>query len=139
MSRSAVSGRFHTISNIYLKSLNYYFRIAHFSFTAVVPLNSSDRIDYNERFKWDHPDDMVDAYSAALHKGLPYPILTVAEYLAWDEEGFGWGRAYRYAGYFSSIALWYVTNITIKKRPFLFSLLPLLRHSFHGLMSSIVT
>ena len=51
---------------------------------------------------------MVNAYEAALHKGLPYPILTVAEYLAWNEEGFGWGRTYRYAGYFSSIALWYV-------------------------------
>ena len=51
---------------------------------------------------------MVHEYDAALHKGLPYPILTVIEYLSLDEEGFGWGRIYRAAGYFSGIALWSV-------------------------------
>ena len=60
---------------------------------------------------------MVNGYEAALHKGLPYPILTVAEYLAWNEEGFGWGRTYRYAGYFSSIALWYAHAHTQKNKP----------------------
>lgn len=68
--------------------------------------NISDRIDYNERFEWKGPDDMFDAYDGALRKGLPYPILTVAEYLALDEEGFGWGRTYRKAGYYSCISLW---------------------------------
>ena len=68
--------------------------------------NASDRIDYNERFNWKKPDDMEHAYELALHKGLPYPILTVAEYFAWDEEGFSWGRTYRAAGYYSCISLW---------------------------------
>ncbi|EFX87619.1 hypothetical protein DAPPUDRAFT_42960, partial [Daphnia pulex] len=68
--------------------------------------NLSDRIDYNERFGWRGPDDMVNEYHKALHKGLPYPILTVAEYLSLNEEGFGWGRTYRQAGYYSCIALW---------------------------------
>ncbi len=51
---------------------------------------------------------MIDAFVDALHKGLPYPILTVAEYLSLNEEGFCWGKIYRKAGYFSCIALWYV-------------------------------
>ncbi|XP_057365578.1 uncharacterized protein LOC130686459 [Daphnia carinata] len=68
--------------------------------------NMSDRIDYNERFGWKGPDDMVEGYEAALRKGLPYPILTVAEYLSLNDEGFGWGRTYRKAGYYSCIALW---------------------------------
>ena len=55
---------------------------------------------------------MMDAFEDALHKGLPYPILTVAEYLSVDEEGFCWGRTYRTAGYFSCIALWSVCIIT---------------------------
>lgn len=75
-------------------------------FSAMAIFNSSDRIDYNERFVWKGPSDMVEAYDAALHKGLPYPILTVAEYLSLDEEGFVWGRTYRKAGYYSCIALW---------------------------------
>ncbi len=49
---------------------------------------------------------MIEAYESALRKGLPYPILTVAEYLSLDEEGFCWGRIYRSAGYFSGICLW---------------------------------
>ena len=68
--------------------------------------NMSDRIDYNERFTWLGPTDMTKEYSASLLKGLPFPILTVAEYLSLDEEGFGWGRTYRKAGYFSAITLW---------------------------------
>lgn len=78
---------------------------------AVSALNASDRIDFNERFNWLKPDDMIDAYDEALHRGLPYPILTVAEYLSLNEEGFGWGRAYRSAGYFSCIALWWVLSL----------------------------
>lgn len=45
-------------------------------------------------------------HKKALAKGLPFPILTVAEYLSQDGEGFCWGRRYRLAGYYSSIILW---------------------------------
>ncbi len=41
-------------------------------------------------------------------KGLPFPILTVAEYLSLDGDGFCWGRNYRLAGYYTSIFLWLV-------------------------------
>lgn len=60
---------------------------------------------------------MIDAFVDALHKGLPYPILTVAEYLSLNEEGFCWGKIYRKAGYFSCIALWYV--FFLPKIPFI--------------------
>ena len=40
-------------------------------------------------------------------QGLPFPILTVGEYLRVDAEGFCWGRNYRQAGYYTSIFLWY--------------------------------
>jgi hypothetical protein len=47
-------------------------------------------------------------YRLALEKGLPFPLLTVAEYFTLDSEGFAWGRTYREAGYYTSIFLWYV-------------------------------
>ena len=72
--------------------------------------NSTTKIDYNERFTWLGPSDMIQEYESALRKGLPYPILTVAEYLSLDEEGFCWGRMYRQAGYFSCISLWYAST-----------------------------
>jgi len=82
----------------------------------------SDRIDYNERFTWCGPTDMTDEYSRSLSKGLPFPILTVAEYLSLDDEGFRWGRIYRKAGYFSAITLWLVTSSFFLPPPYLFAL-----------------
>ena len=38
--------------------------------------------------------------------GLPYPILTVAEHLSANSEGFAWGRKLRSAGYYTSIVIW---------------------------------
>ncbi|CAG0881731.1 unnamed protein product [Cyprideis torosa] len=68
--------------------------------------NRSEEIDFNERFHWIKPDDIRQEYQNALIKGLPYPILTVAEYFTIDAEGFNWGRHYRHAGYFAHILLW---------------------------------
>ena len=51
---------------------------------------------------------MKQEFQRALAKGLPYPILTIAEYLSQDGEGFHWGRSYRLAGYYTGITLWYV-------------------------------
>ena len=39
-------------------------------------------------------------------KGLPYPILWIAEYFVLDGEGVRWGRHYRQAGYYSHIMMW---------------------------------
>lgn len=68
--------------------------------------NQSADIDFNERFHWEGATQMKEDYLAALFKGLPFPILTVAEYFTVDAEGFCWGRNYRQAGYFTSIFLW---------------------------------
>ena len=41
-----------------------------------LPLNNqSSDIDYNERFHWDGATQIREEYRAALHKGLPFPIL----------------------------------------------------------------
>jgi len=66
----------------------------------------SGDIDFNERFHWARPLQMRSAYRAALVKGLPYPILTVAEYLSTNSEGFLWGQKLRVAGYYTHIVVW---------------------------------
>lgn len=58
----------------------------------------------------DTADEMKIEYQHALARGLPYPILTVADYLSQDEEGFGWSRQYRQAGHYTSTILWYVST-----------------------------
>lgn len=49
---------------------------------------------------------MEEAYKKSLKRGLPYPILTIAEYFSLGQEGFSWGGQYRAAGYYASILLW---------------------------------
>jgi len=63
-------------------------------------------VDYNERFHWDQPERMLHEHIEALRKGLPYPILTVTEFLSQDSEGFNWTRQLRQAGYYSTLALY---------------------------------
>lgn len=62
-------------------------------------------INYNERFYWIEPNQMRQEHQHALERGLPYPILTVVEYLSQDDAGFNWSRQYRLAGYYSYILL----------------------------------
>merc|ERR1711970_1289893 len=98
--------------NIGLNSVNVTLR-------ALPIHNDSGNIDYNERFYWIGSTQMKKEYHKALVKGLPFPILTVAEYLTVDAEGFSWGRNYRQAGYYTSIflwmafALWMLSNILL--------------------------
>ncbi|KAH9516001.1 hypothetical protein DERF_006766 [Dermatophagoides farinae] len=65
-----------------------------------------EEINYNERFYWIGANQMKHEFQRALAKGLPFPILTISEYLSQDGEGFNWGRHYRLAGYYTSISLW---------------------------------
>ena len=53
-------------------------------------------VHFNERFSWEGPTQLKEEYRDALVKGLPFPILTIVEYMAVDAEGFCWGRTYRY-------------------------------------------
>ncbi|XP_071034866.1 dual oxidase maturation factor 1 isoform X4 [Parasteatoda tepidariorum] len=67
---------------------------------------NSDDINYNERFGWMGPRQLQMEFREALVKGLPFPILTIAEYLSQNMEGFSWGGKYRKAGYYTCILLW---------------------------------
>ncbi|XP_066250828.1 dual oxidase maturation factor 1 isoform X1 [Euwallacea similis] len=68
--------------------------------------NHSIDIDYNERFDWIDSQQMGDSFRKALVRGLPFPVLTVAEYFTMGQEGLAWGGQYRAAGYFAIIMLW---------------------------------
>jgi dual oxidase maturation factor 1 len=89
--------------------LGVYIGLSHANVTLeAMPIyyNGTMDVNFNERFRYDGPTELQDEYRRALVKGLPFPILTVAEYLAVDAEGFCWGRNYRNAGYYTSIYLW---------------------------------
>uniref|UniRef100_T1JS84 Dual oxidase maturation factor 1 n=1 Tax=Tetranychus urticae TaxID=32264 RepID=T1JS84_TETUR len=62
----------------------------------------AEEIDYNERFYWIEATGMKQEYRSALAKGLPFPILTILEYLSKADEGFSWGEKYRGAGSLAS-------------------------------------
>lgn len=88
------------------------FHISHYAvFRSAVPQDNSsavEDIDFNERFSWFGAHEMGESYHEALVRGLPFPILTVAEYFSLGQEGFTWGGEYRAAGYYGSILLWWV-------------------------------
>lgn len=96
--------------NITLRAHKYY--ILHSSHGPMIMENSprikrlNVDINYNERFYWIAPNQMRQEHQKALERGLPYPILTVVEYLSQDEAGFSWSRQYRLAGYYAYISLW---------------------------------
>lgn len=78
---------------------------------------SGERINYNEHFSWEWAQGRLGFGSNAgrisrdfrdgLMRGLPTPILQVAEYFTFDGEGIRFGRHYRLAGWFAHLILWY--------------------------------
>lgn len=72
-------------------------------------------VNYNERFHWDLPERIATEHIEALQRGLPYPILSVSEFLSQDIDGFNWSRQIRMAGQYCalvlylSLASWFVT------------------------------
>ncbi|KAI8797394.1 dual oxidase maturation factor 1 [Biomphalaria glabrata] len=75
-----------------------------------------ETINYNEHFSWEGLQGRFgfgpfsgrfnQEYRAAQQRGLPLPILWIAEYFTIDGEGIRWGRHYRQAGWYSHIMLW---------------------------------
>lgn len=63
-------------------------------------------IDFNEQFQWVNTHQMEESFKEALDRGLPFPILTVAEYFTIGQEGLAWGGKYRAAGYYAIVMLW---------------------------------
>ncbi|XP_039272388.2 dual oxidase maturation factor 1-like isoform X2 [Styela clava] len=86
-----------------------------------------ERIDYNERFHWawrqgrfgfgPYSGRINQEFRQAQYKGLPIPILWVAEYFTLDGELIRWGRSYRTAGWYTyqvlwtAFPLWIISNI----------------------------
>ncbi|XP_070539714.1 dual oxidase maturation factor 1-like [Ptychodera flava] len=78
----------------------------------------NEQINYNERFSWAPTWDqgrlfygpwggqVNQEFRAAQYRGLPYPILWIAEYFTIDGENLRWGRSYRMSGYYAHILLW---------------------------------
>ncbi|XP_068820216.1 dual oxidase maturation factor 2 [Capricornis sumatraensis] len=71
--------------------------------TPVQQLNET--IDYNEQFVWRLGQNYAGAYAEALEKGLPYPILYLAEKFT-PSSPCGVYRQYRLAGHYASATLW---------------------------------
>ncbi|XP_043214471.1 uncharacterized protein LOC122377924 isoform X3 [Amphibalanus amphitrite] len=89
-------------------NLGAHIGLNHVNITMNAAPSAGPNVDvaFNERFRWNRPTQMREEYRAALVKGLPYPILTVAEHLSANSEGFDWGPKLRTAGYYTSIVIW---------------------------------
>ncbi|KAL1463553.1 hypothetical protein WDU94_015294, partial [Cyamophila willieti] len=90
--------------------LGAYIGLNHVNITlCALPTDNStliEDIDFNERFSWRGSYEMGESYREGLIRGLPFPILTVAEYFSLGQEGFAWGGQYRAAGYYAGVLLW---------------------------------
>lgn len=75
-------------------------------------------INYNDEFRWNNPwaqgrfgfgrfaSEVSQEFRAAEFRGLPYPILWIAEYFTLDAEQIRWFRKFRQAGWYAHILLW---------------------------------
>lgn len=75
-----------------------------------------ETINYNEHFSWGssqgrlgfgpYASQISKDFRAGVIRGLPIPILQVAEYFTFDGEGIRFGRHYRLASQFCYQLLW---------------------------------
>ncbi|KFW02246.1 Dual oxidase maturation factor 1, partial [Eurypyga helias] len=71
------------------------------------PVNQiNETIDYNEHFAWSFDADYDRSYSEGLEKGLPSPLLYVAEKFTTQSGPCGVHRQYRISGHYASLTLW---------------------------------
>lgn len=76
----------------------------------------NETINYNEEFSWSwrqgrlgfgpFASEFNQEYRAAQFRGVPLPILWIAEYFTFDGEGIRWGRLYRESGLYAHMLLW---------------------------------
>lgn len=71
--------------------------------TPVQQLNET--INYNEQFSWRLGENYAEQYAEALEKGLPDPVLYLAEKFS-RSSPCGLYRQYRLAGHYASATLW---------------------------------
>ena len=79
---------------------------------------AGETINFNERFVWANPwaqgrvgfgrfaSRFNQEFRAAQFRGMPYPILWVAEYFTLDGEQIRWGRKFRQGGWYAYQFLW---------------------------------
>jgi hypothetical protein len=79
---------------------------------------ASETINYNEQFWWAEPwfqgrigfgryaGRINQEFRAGQYRGLPYPILWMAEYFTLDGEQIRWARKFRQAGWYTHQFLW---------------------------------
>lgn len=65
----------------------------------------NETIDYNEQFIWRFGQNYAGAYAEALERGLPNPVLYLAEKFT-PSSPCGVYRQYRLAGHYASATLW---------------------------------
>merc|ERR1719273_2406287 len=110
VAEAEISSAYRSFSNEKIQGrIGIYIGIDHVNITLLAMpeyYNKTMDVAFNERFDFERPDQLQKEYKKGLKKGLPFPILTVAEYMSVDAEGFCWGRNYRQAGYYTYIALW---------------------------------
>jgi len=109
-------------------------------------INNTETIDYNERFHWKwrqgrggfgpYAGKFNRDFRAAQSRGIPLPILWIAEYFTLDGGSIRWGRSYRMAGWYanqvlwSSFALWIISNLLTNMVPFFAGVLFVLTGTF---------
>jgi len=105
-----ISSAYRSFSNEKIQGkIGIYIGIDHVNVTLLAMpeyYNKTMDVAFNERFRFERPDQLREEYKKGLKKGLPFPILTIAEYMSVDAEGFCWGRNYRKAGYYTEFFLW---------------------------------
>ncbi|NWX49570.1 DOXA1 factor, partial [Steatornis caripensis] len=70
------------------------------------PVNQvNETINYNEHFAWSFDADYDRSYGGGLEKGLPSPILYVAEKFT-TQSPCSMHRRYRISGHYASLTLW---------------------------------
>jgi len=111
VTEAEISSAYRSFSNEKIQGrIGIYIGIDHVNITLLAMpefYNKTMDVAFNERFDFERPDQLKEEYKKGLKKGLPFPILTVAEYMSVDAEGFCWGRNYRQAGYYCSFFLWF--------------------------------
>lgn len=71
-----------------------------------IPVRQLDEtINYNEEFTWRLGESYAKEYTKALEKGLPNPVLYLAEKFT-PNSPCGLHRQYRLAGHYTSASLW---------------------------------
>lgn len=83
-----------------------------------------EQIYYIERFQWapswrqgiqdygKYGGQIHREYRAAQYRGLPYPIMRVAEYFLLDGEQIVWQKKFKFAGWYTHILMWWVVRLS---------------------------